>query len=65
MFLDIDKKNPNKIAVIDDSGTELSYGILCEYAEELNKALPYRTLVFILAENCIIVHYSYISKHIL
>ena len=53
MFLDIDKKNPNKIAVIDDSGTELSYGTLCEYAEELNKALPYRTLVFILAENCI------------
>ena len=53
MFLDIDKKNPNKIAVIDDSGTELSYGLLCEYAEELNKALPYRTLVFILAENCI------------
>ena len=53
MFLDIDKKNPNKIAVIDDSGTELSYGMLCEYAEELNKALPYRTLVFILAENCI------------
>ena len=53
MFLDIDKKNPNKIAVIDDSGTKLSYGMLCEYAEELNKALPYRTLVFILAENCI------------
>ena len=41
MFLDIDKKNPNKIAVIDDSGTELSYGLLCEYAEKLNKALPY------------------------
>ena len=53
MFLDIDKKNPNKIAVIDDSGTELSYGLLCEYAEKLNKALPYRTLVFILADNCI------------
>lgn len=53
MFLDLDKKEPSKIAVIDDSGASLSYGQLCDYAGELKSVLPYRTLVFILAENSI------------
>ena len=44
-------KMPCKVAVIDDSGLSLTYGNLCNYADELKKALPHRTLVFILAEN--------------
>ena len=51
MFLQLEKKHPEKVAVIDDSGLALTYGDLCNYADELKKALPYRTLVFILAEN--------------
>lgn len=51
MFLQLDQKNPEKVAVIDDSGLSLTYGNLCNYADELKKALPHRTLVFILAEN--------------
>ena len=51
MFLQLDQKNPDKVAVIDDSGLSLTYGNLCNYADELKKALPHRTLVFILAEN--------------
>ena len=52
MFLDIDKKNPSKIAVIDDSGESLTYGDLRNISREFAEALPYRTLIFILAENC-------------
>ncbi|MBQ8779847.1 MAG: AMP-binding protein [Alistipes sp.] len=51
MFLNLNKKNPDKIAVIDDSGESLTYGDLCKYAEEFASALPYRTLIFILSEN--------------
>lgn len=52
MFLDIDKKNPEAVAVIDDSGEKLTYGDLCSISAEFATALPYRTLIFILAENC-------------
>lgn len=67
MFLDIDKKEPNKIAVIDDSCESLSYGRLCDYAKELKAALPYRTLVFILAENSngsLIGYTSFLNNHV-
>lgn len=52
MFLNIDKKDPKKVAVIDDSGESLTYEDLCNYSKEFAKALPYRTLIFILSENC-------------
>lgn len=52
MFLNLDRKDPNTLAVIDGSGEQLTYGDLCEKAKEFSEALPYRTLIFILAENC-------------
>lgn len=52
MFLNLDKKDPTKVAVIDDSGESLTYGDLCNYSKEFAEALPYRTLIFILSENC-------------
>lgn len=52
MFLDIDLKDPHKIAVIDDSGDCLTYCNIIEIANDFAKALPYRTLIFLLAENC-------------
>lgn len=67
MFLQLDKKDPSKIAVIDDSGLSLTYGNLCSYAEELKKVLPYRTLVFLMAENCIgslIGYTSFLNNHV-
>lgn len=67
MFLQLDEKDPSKIAVIDDSGESLTYGSLCSYAEELRKVLPYRTLVFLLAENCIgslIGYTSFLNNHV-
>lgn len=51
MFLDLDKKDKAKIAVIDDSGQQITYGDICEFALGFKKILPKRTLIFILSEN--------------
>lgn len=51
MFLDLDKKDRSKIAVIDDSERSVTYGEICDFSAEFAKHLPYRTLIFILAEN--------------
>lgn len=67
MFLQLDEKDPSRIAVIDDSGESLTYGSLCSYADELRKVLPYRTLVFLMAENCIgslIGYTSFLNNHV-
>lgn len=51
MFLDLDKKDRAKTAVIDDSGRSISYGDICDFAKEFGRHLPQRSLIFILAEN--------------
>ena len=61
MFLGLDKKDPDKIAAIDDSGEQLSYGDLCRAAIEFAGHLPHRTFIFILADNCIGALIGYLS----
>ena len=51
MFLDLDKKERSKIAIIDDSGCSVNYGDICDFSEEFSKYLPQRSLIFILSEN--------------
>lgn len=51
MFLDLEKKPKDKVAVIDDSGADVTYGEICAFVSRFAKMLPQRTLVFILAEN--------------
>ena len=51
MFLDLDKKPKDKIAVIDDSGASVTYGEICGFVPRFAHALPQRSLIFILAEN--------------
>lgn len=51
MFLELDKKARNKVAVIDDSGRNVTYGEICDFTVEFAQHLPYRTLIFILSEN--------------
>lgn len=53
MFLNLDKKNPDKVAVVDDTGAELTYGDICAFGGEFSKVLPRRTLIFILARNSV------------
>lgn len=51
MFLDLDKKDPLKVASVDDSGQALTYGDICEFSREFAGHLPARSLIFLLAEN--------------
>ena len=51
MFLDLDKKDRSAVAVIDDSGAQLTYGEICDFSVEFGRWLPARSLVFLLAEN--------------
>lgn len=51
MFLELDKKDRNSIAVIDDSGCSITYGDICDFSKEFVEYLPQRSLIFILAEN--------------
>lgn len=51
MFLDIEKKPQDRIAVIDDSGVGLTYGEITRFAGSFAQVLPPRTLIFILSEN--------------
>lgn len=51
MFLDIDKKPKDRIAIIDDSGQSVTYGEICDFAPRFAQAIPKRSFIFILAEN--------------
>lgn len=51
MFLDLDKKDRSKVAVVDDRGCNLTYGGICDFAVEFARHLSSRTLIFILSEN--------------
>lgn len=51
MFLNLDKKDQKKVAVVDDSGRSITYGDICEFSKEFSKYLPERSLIFILSEN--------------
>ena len=53
MFLELNKKPKDKVAAIDDSERSITYGEICDFAQEFGKQLPQRSLIFILSENCI------------
>ncbi len=51
MFLDLDKKNRDSIAAIDDEGKSISYGEIINFADQFYNVINKRTLIFILSEN--------------
>lgn len=51
MFLELDRKERQRIAAIDDSGRSVTYGDICDFSQEFAKLLPKRSLIFLLAEN--------------
>ena len=61
MFLHLEKKNRDKVAVIDDSRATMTYGEICDYVEDFRNHLTERTLTFILAENSIGSLLGYLS----
>ena len=53
MFLNLDNKDRQKVAAIDDSGRFVTYGDICDFSLEFAKYLSHRSFIFILSENCI------------
>ena len=51
VFLELDRKERNRIAVIDDSERMVTYGDICDFSETFAGFLPQRSLIFILSEN--------------
>lgn len=51
MFLELDRKERQRIAAIDDSGRSVTYGDICDFSKEFAKYLPERSLMFLLSEN--------------
>lgn len=51
MFLDLDRKPKNRRAVLDDSGSSVTYGEICDFVSRFAQSIPRRSFVFILAEN--------------
>lgn len=51
MFLELDRKERQRIAASDDSGRSITYGDICDFSLEFAKHLPKRSLIFLLAEN--------------
>ena len=51
MFLELDRKERQRIAAIDDSGCSITYGEICDFSKEFANQLPQRSLIFILSEN--------------
>ena len=47
MFLDIDKRNDNSIAIIDNLGNQMTYGQLKAFSNEFYSKIQKRTLVFV------------------
>lgn len=67
MFLDLDKKNHDKIAAIDDTGERITYGDICAFVSEFAQHLSSRSLIFILSENKIgslLGYLASLSNHI-
>lgn len=61
MFLDLDKRDPEHIAIIDGSEQKLTYGGLCDFVREFYSHIGHRSLVFILCHNCIAPLAAYVS----
>ncbi|MBO4874558.1 MAG: AMP-binding protein [Bacteroidales bacterium] len=53
MFLDLDSKPKDRVAVIDDNGTNLTYGEICDFSMRFSGVIPRRSLIFILSRNTI------------
>ena len=51
MFLDLDKKKPDKLAVVDNAGHRMTYGELIDRSLAIGKKAESRSLVFCLCKN--------------
>lgn len=52
MFLNVDRQDPNKTAIRDDSGSVLTYGDVCTAIRDISALNLPRCVIFCLCENC-------------
>lgn len=64
MFLQIDKKAPEAIAIIDSENVEITYGEIICFAKKFRKEISNRFLVFILSRNCVGAAVGYLGAMI-
>ena len=53
MFLDIEQKDSNKLAALEDNNRQITYGQLSDVAYDIEKSIGSRNLVFIMCHNSI------------
>lgn len=53
MFLDIDKKDSTSLALVDNEGNRITYGLLAEEMSAIGEKIESRTVIFILCKNTI------------
>lgn len=51
MYLDIDKAPRERLACVDDTGSQLTYGDLRDFCKDFERIINHRTLVFIMSTN--------------
>lgn len=61
MFLELDRHNPDSVAVIDADGNIVTYGQLCQDIKDSSNFLVNRAIVFLLCENSVGAIYAYLS----
>lgn len=61
MFLDLEKKPSNKIAIKDDKGDEITYGQIIELGQSFYNAINHRTMIFIKCINSVGAALGYLS----
>ena len=67
MFLEIEKKNQENIALIDSEGNQVSYGDIVKFVPSFYSAVNKRTLIFVLNDNSVGAALGYLgamSNHI-
>lgn len=62
MFLELDLKQQNAIAVIDDSGGSLSFGELNDFSNQFYSQINKRTLFFLLSDNVVGALAGYVAS---
>lgn len=53
MYLELDKKDKEAVALIDSEGEEITYGGILSFLEKYRENIERRTLLFVLSRNCV------------
>ena len=61
MYLSIEKQNKDKLAMIDDSQTKVTYQEICDFCSTYGEALINRSLLFLLCENTVGAMMNYLA----